>query len=201
MVAKKKEDAAPVVESNGNPYDADLTRVSAEFSLDKLLETFQTKKNESAARKIGLNERIETAKRNISRLQSYITQLQMKAQSEVGQVFLTLVVRPLSEEIRSVFPSASVDVFGPYGLSGQSAITIGKKNIPQASRIKGTDCRSVTLVPTDDGIGIGIRDYSEDTGEHTPGSLGYLSGLNHPVIPVPTKEGALEFIVSHLTKK
>lgn len=201
MVAKKKDDAAPVLESNGNPYEADLSRVSPEFSLDKLLETFQTKKNESAARKIGLNERMETARKNISRLQSYITQLQMKAQSEVGQVFLTLVVRPLSEEIRSVFPSASVDVFGPYGLSGQSTITIGKKNIPQASRIKGTDCRSITLVPIDTGIGIGIRNYSEDTGEHAPGSLGYLSGLNHPVIEISSKETALAEIVNWLTKK
>ena len=201
MANRKKDDAVTMPESNGNPYEADMTRLSAEFSLDTLLETFQQKRNETAARKISINERMETARKNISRLQSYITQLQMKAQSEVGQVFLTLVVRPIAEEIRSVFPSASVDVFGPYGLSGQSTITIAKKNVTQASKIKGADCRSITLVPTDDGIGVGVRDYSEDTREHAPGSLGFLSGLNHPVRPIPTKEGAMGFIVDWLSEK
>jgi hypothetical protein len=194
---KKNEGAELVTESNGNPYEADLSRASPEFSLEKLLETFQTKKNESAARKISLNERMETARRNISRLQSYITQLQTKAQSEVGQVFLTLICKPIAEEIRSIFPNAGVDLFGPHGLSGQVIIGISRKGANQSVKIQGADCHMVTLVPTEDGVG--IRDYSKSSNEHLPGSLGFISGLNHPVVSVP-KEKTLEFIIEWLLK-
>ena len=197
MVAKKKGDGVEMPEANGDAFLFDLKRANPEFSLDALLTKFKEKCGENAQRKISIAERIENAKKAIGRLQAMITNLEVKAQGETGQVFLTLVVRPIAEELRSAFPNASVDVFGPLGLSGNCTVSISKKGANQASKVRGADCRLVTLVPMENGIG--IRDYSETNNEHQPGSIGYLSGLNHPVVPVPM-ENALGFITEWLMK-
>ena len=197
MVAKKKSEGTEPVES-GDAFQMDLSRTSPDFLLEALLVKFRDKCGENAQRKIGIGERIQNARKAIGRLQAMITNLEIKAQGEVGTAFLSLVVRPIAEELRNAFPNAgAVDIFGPHGISGQCMISISKKGANQAVKVQGVDCHMVTLVPMENGIG--IRDYSEDGKEHQPGSIGYLSGLNHPVVPVPA-EKTLEFITEWLLK-
>lgn len=196
MTAKKRSDDESAVEIGGDAFTYDLSKVSEGFTLDALLTTFKEKSGDAATRKFSIAERIVNARKNISRIQSMITNLEIKAQTESGQVFQNLVVRPIAEEIRNVFPNAKVDVFGPFGLSGQATITVAKKNDVQGKG-RASESRSVTLVPANDGVS--IRDYSESSDQYPPGSPEYLSGWNHPLVAVPS-DSALEFIVNWLMK-
>ena len=160
MAAKKKNEDGQPGESNTDPFAFDMSNVSEEFSLEGLLKSFKEKNGESAQRKFSITERIKNAKKNIARIQTMIGNLEIKAQTESGHVFLNLVVRPIVDELRSVLGNASVDVFGPFGLSGQATITVGKKGeVQQGKPRSSTDSKSVTLVPTPEGLS--IRDYGE----------------------------------------
>ena len=197
MAAKKRAEEGQMVEVNADPFAFDMSKVSGDFSMEALLKAFNEKNGESATRKYSINERIVNARKNIARIQAMICNLEIKQQSESGTVFLNLVVRPVADELRNAFPNARIDVFGPFGLSGQATITVGRKGENPAGKGRGADARSVTLVPTPEGMS--IRDYSQSTDEYAPGSPEYLSGLNHPLVPVPT-ENPLEFIANWLVR-
>jgi len=197
MAAKKRVEDGQSVETNDDPFMFDMGKVSEEFSMESLLTTFKEKNGESAQRKFSIGERIVNARKNIARIQAMIGSLEVKAQTESGQVFLNLVVRPIADELKLVFPNAGINVFGPFGLNGQATVTIGKKGNAQPGKVRGGDSKSVTLVPTNEGVS--IRDYSESTDDFAPGSPEYLSGWNHPLVPVP-QENSLEFIVNWIMK-
>ena len=197
MTAKKRVEDGQAVEVGGDVFAYDLSKVSEGFALDALLTTFKEKSGDAATRKFSIAERIVNARKNIARIQAMISNLEIKAQTESGQVFQNLVVRPIAEELRNIFPNAGVNVFGPFGLSGQATITVAKKGVAQPGKVSGAESKSVTLVPANDGVS--IRDYSESSDQHPPGSPEYLSGWNHPLVAVPS-DGALEFIVNWLMK-
>ena len=196
MTAKKRVEDGQV-ETNDDPFTLDMSKASGEFALDALLATFKEKSGESAQRKFSIADRITNARKNIARIQSMIGNLEIKAQTESGQVFVNLVVRPIADELRNVFPNAGVNVFGPFGLSGQATITVAKKGVAQPGKVSGTESKSVTLVPTTEGVS--IRDYSETSDQYAPGSPEHLSGWNHPLVAVPA-ENAMEFIANWILK-
>ena len=197
MTAKKRTDEEQTTEINTDPFAYDMSKVTEGFSLGALLANFKDKSGESAQRKFSIGERIANAYKNIARIQSMIANLEIKAQTESGQVFVNQVVKPIVEEMRNIFPNAKVDVFGPFGLSGQATITVGRKVEGQAAKGKTSDSRSITLVPANEEVA--IRDYSRSSDQYAPGSPEYLSGLNHPTVSVPP-ESAMEFIVNWLMK-
>ena len=194
MTAKRKDEGNQVVESV-DVFAYDLQKTGADFNAETLLKAFKEKAGESATRKWSVAERIKNAKKNLQRIQAMVANLELKQQSESGIVFLNTVVRPIADEMRLAFSNATVTVFGPSGLSGQSVITLGPKDAqPGKNRTA-----SVTLVPTTPEGGIAIRNYAETTDEYAVGSPEQLSGFCHPLVTVPT-ENTLAFICDWLIK-
>ncbi|MEI8217321.1 MAG: hypothetical protein WCF96_09520 [Eubacteriales bacterium] len=192
---KRNEQVDNSTNDNSNPFEPDMNLVTPEFNLTGLLNDWKTKHAESDKRKIGIAERITKAKIAISRIQNMIDGLELKGQQESGQAWVNFVVRPIVGEIQRVFPNASIDI--NTMLSGAVTVTVCKRGIDVAGKMKGLDTKSITLCPVEDGVA--VRDYSEDTGEYPAGSIGAIAGLNHPLVNVPPDK-AIQFIVDWLLK-
>ena len=162
-----------------NPFEPDV-QASQGFKMDDLLVAYTGRLAESDKRKIGIQDRIKKNLDAIGRIQNLIEALSLKAQQESGATWVNVVVRPIAAELAKVFPAASIEV---TPMNGSVIVTLSKKGISPADKMKGVDCRSVTVVQQDGGL-CGIRDFSRDTGDYPQGSLGALAGLNHPVVPI-----------------
>jgi hypothetical protein len=195
MSAKRRSDEAEATVTEVNPFEPDMEKATTDFDLEVLLETYKAKITEMDKRKIGISERVSKAKENIARIQSMIEQLTLKASQESGQTWTNQIVRPICGELQKVFPHAAIDI--STVLSGAVTVTLCKRGVSAVGKLKNIDCRAVTFVPQENGIG--IRDFSSNTGEYPEGSIGSISGLNHPVIAVPA-DSALQFIVDYLVK-
>ena len=178
-----------------NPFEPDLSLGNPTFNLTELIETCQAKLSEQDKRKIGIQDRIGKARENIARIQNMIDGLELKTQQESGQAWVNLVVRPISEELQKVFPNATIDI--NTVLSGAVTLTVCRKGVNHAGKLKNQECRSLTFVQSEDGIA--LRDWRSDTGEYPIGSIGAISGLNHPLVNVP-KDSPIPFIVDWLLK-
>jgi hypothetical protein len=180
MAAKKRSDeienAAPV-----NVFEPDL-QASQGFKMDDLFEAYNKKLGEVSTRKIAINERIARNREALSRINQLIEQLSLKAAQETGLTWQNAIVRNVAAEIQKVFAAASVEV---TPMNGSVVLTVSKRGISPADRMRGQDSKALTLVQMENG-GIGVRDFSQDTGEYPAGSLGALAGLNFKVVPVPS---------------
>jgi len=176
-----------------NPFEPDMSLATPGFNLVVLMEQWKTKHAESDKRKIGISERISKAKIAISRIQNMIDGLELKGQQESGQAWVNFVVRPIVGELQKIYPNASIDM--STVLAGAVTVTICKKGIDQAGKMKNQECKSLTFVPVEDGVA--LRDWRSDTGEYPIGSIGAIAGLNHPLINIPS-ESAISFIVDSL---
>lgn len=195
MSAKKRTDGSDsAVEVDA--LEPDMTKVSADFNLGLLLVEAGKSMDEASKRKIGLSERIGKNREAIARIETLIRNLQMKAASESGQVFVSAVLRPIQVELTNVFPNATVEVTGPYGMANATTLTVSKKSVNAIGKLKGQDSKSITFVPMADGK-LGVRNFDEDSGEYPTGSLGAINGLNHPTVEVPA-EGTIQFILEWL---
>ena len=196
MSAKKRtEQTDNSTVENSNPFEPDMSLGTPGFDLTGLIEQCKVKLAEQDKRKIGIQDRITKAKENIARIQSMIQGLELKGQQESGQAWVNMVVRPIMEELQKVFPNAAIDM--STVLSGAVTVTVCKKGVNQTGKLKNVECKSLTFVPVEDGVA--LRDWRSDTGEYPIGSVGAISGLNHPLVNVP-QESAIQFIVDWLLK-
>ena len=68
-----------------------------------------------------------------------------------------------------------VEVSGPFGLSCVAWITL---------TYRGKE-KSVAFVHLSDKDVLGVRDWSKDSGEFAPGTIGDMNGLNFPTVRIP----------------
>lgn len=195
MSAKRRSDEAEATVTEVNPFEPDMEKATTDFDLEVLLETYKAKITEMDKRKIGISDRISKQKEQLERISRYIETLTLKASQESGQTWTNQIVRPIVGELQKVFPHAAIDI--STVLSGAVTVTLCKRGVSAVGKLKNIDCRAVTFVPQENGIG--IRDFSSSTGEYPEGSIGAISGMNHPVIAVPA-DSALQFIVDWLVK-
>lgn len=137
-----------------------------------------------------LTKRIESSRQNIERIQGGLTKAELQLSQLVEPSVKDDLVEPLAKALAKLLPDTDgFDVIGPVGV--QQAITISfiQKGATEEDRLTGKKARCITLVTKMKDGGIGVRDYSKDTKAYTPGSIGYASGLNHPVIEVPADAG------------
>lgn len=195
MSAKRRNESAEETGSDTSDcFVPNMQLGTPDFNLEVLLEECKTKMAENDKRKISYTERISKARENIARINTMIQGLELKSQQESGQAWMNNLIDPIMLEIESIFPLATVE---KRSMTGATTLTVSKKGATAAGKMKGVDCRSLTFVPTQDGLG--IRDYSENTHEYPEGSIGAIAGLNHPVVSVPTSD-SIQFIVDWLMK-
>ncbi len=90
------------------------------------------------------------------------------------------VLRPLGEELITHYPESSFEIMGPFGMDNETSISI-KGN--------GKELLAFLEFVPEHGdnkpMGLHLRDYTIDTKQFTPGSIGEMNGGNHPSIPIP----------------
>ena len=197
MSAKKRSEIqAEETTVEVNVFEPQMDRVQADFNLEPLIQVCKEKLAESDKKKIPVGERLVKAREAIARLQNMIAGLETKGKTESGLVWVTMVIRPLVAELQNVFPNAIFEIGRPSGLAGAVTITMSRKGVNQLGKLKGLDCKNITLIPTDD-EGLFVRDYSRDTGEYPVGSIGYLNGMNFSTVQVPADK-PIQFLLDYL---
>lgn len=112
--------------------------------------------------------------------------------AEAAPTWIDILVRPMAERMAEVL-DADVEVLGPFGISCEVAIHVYSKGTADHDR-RMINCRSLTLRPDGENCGLHLVDYSVDTGDFEPGTLGHMNGLHHPTSPVPNSAGVDWFI-------
>jgi hypothetical protein len=109
------------------------------------------------------------------------------------------LVQPLADALTER-TGRTADVLGPFGLCCATSIHLySDPELKSPARFLNGNCRSITFVPLDLDRGeLGIRDYSRNTGEFRPGTIGEMNGMNHPTIPVPD-DADLDWFVERLS--
>lgn len=177
----------------GVPQKAPLTpKPVAGFSLENLMQTY-------GKRRMLLQKQHEALKTRMTRYQQQIDKLTgevAKITAKLGTIaipsFVDVFVKPIAAELHKHFPKTVVDITGPMGVMEAVTITFSAEDASADQKMTGLKSKSITLLPSKDGIA--VRDYSKDTKEYQPGSLGYASGLNHPTITVPANADVKWFV-------
>jgi hypothetical protein len=137
-----------------------------------------------------ITKRIDSNRTNLERIQSSLTKAELQLSQLVEPSVKDDLVEPLAKALSKLLPETEgYDVIGPVGVQQAITISFVEKGASAEERLTGQKCRSITLVTKMDNGGIGVRDYSKDSGKFKPGSIGYASGLNHPVVEVPSDAG------------
>ena len=133
-----------------------------------------------------LTKRIESSRSNIERIQATMTKAELQLSQLSAPSVKDDLVEPLAKELLKLLPGcAGYEVIGPVGVQQAITISFAAKGATDEQRLSGENCRSVTFITKTESGGIGVRDYSKSLDQYKPGSIGYASGLNHPVLPVP----------------
>ena len=150
---------------------------------DKFLKTNQEYNRQSEL----LAKRITSTKANIERLESQLTKYELQYSQLKQPSIIDEMVKPLVDELLKMMNDefTSYDLIGPMGLQESVTITFSKEDDGKIANPKCENSRSITFVTKPEEDGIGIRDYSKDTGIYSPGSISYASGMNHPVVMLP----------------
>jgi len=94
---------------------------------------------------------------------------------------------PIAEELITHFPGSQFEVSGPFGMSGETSISIKSKD--------GVLLAFLQFALGDDEIL--LRDYSKDNGRFSRGTIGQLNGGNHPDEPIPD-ENTIEWFLDKI---
>lgn len=106
--------------------------------------------------------------------------------------WLDICIRPIAEEMARIL-DAEVDVLGPFGIGAEVGIHVYPKGTPERDHFKVKCLGSLAIRPMDFPM-LGLVDYSINTGDFAPNTLGSMNGLNYPVVPIPPEADARWFI-------
>lgn len=93
-----------------------------------------------------------------------------------------LVYEPIAKEVARAIEADKYEISGPFGISAKSNITwyINNNENPKVLEI--------TFVPepsNEGGAKLSMVDYSVNTGEYPPGTVGFYNGLNFGSTEIP----------------
>ncbi len=116
--------------------------------------------------------------------QKQIKRLERKLEKTGWISWVTEIVEKLAVELSPFFPDRNWQRLGPFGLGCQTSIHFRKKEYT-GDEFDGDNTISITFEPIELKEGkLGIVDYETDLKKYSPGTLGYINGMNHPVIPI-----------------
>lgn len=173
---KKPETPKPVIKQS-----ADKTPL-----LETLTSRFVRAKQNYDRLHDSLSNRVNSCKSNMARLESQLTKAELQLQQLAEPSVKSELVDPLAKELLKLLPDnfVSYEAIGPMGIQQAVTISFYTKEAREAKTPAAADVKSVTLITKTEG-GLGIRDYSKDLKIHQPGSIGFASGANHPVVNIP----------------
>lgn len=183
MSTAKNKTEKPAVTA---PATADTTKGA---SLEELSSGYLRKKSHYDGQVGNLTKRIESGRANLERIQATVTGCQEKLATLEAPSMARELADPLAKELLKLLPGyESYKVAGPVGDGEAVILTFFEKGVTPEEQEKGLKSKSVTLITKLGDGGLGVRDYTKNTNQHKPGTIGYLNGENHPTVKVP--EGA-----------
>lgn len=179
MDKKKTANEKTVVKKNTEPKDQTA-------KLADLTTGFLKKKANYDRQHDAMSKRLESSQANVERLQVQIakTEIQLN-QLEVPSMKNELIA-PLAKAIQKLMPEfKSYEVIGPIGEQQAITVSMFPADVTDEEKAKGLKAKSLTLITrTEEGIGLGVRDFNAVDESIKPGTVAYAAGLQFKVIPV-----------------
>ena len=166
---------------NVDPLQPKLENVDPEFNFPVMLSEFESRTGDDDKKRAAILSRVKVNEGHIRRINNLIDQLKFKLVAESGGVWISNVVKPITQQLTAIFDQADVELV-PMTQNTAAVIIISRKNISPAQKARGEGTKSVTLVPAENGVDVCVRNYEEYTSEYPKNSLGDLQGKNHPSI-------------------
>ena len=186
MTAKNTNDSKNT--GNGKPPSTPTAPPKKDGSptVESLTAAYVKRKENYDRQHEAMTKRLESSKANIERIQSQVTKTELALTQLDSPSVREDLVNPLAAALMKFLPGfESYEIVGPVGLEQSITVSFFEKGATEEEKVTGKKARSITLVTKAKDGGIGVRDYSKDTKQYTPGSIGYASGLNHPSVLMP----------------
>ena len=144
-----------------------------------------------------LTKRLDSTRGNVSRLQEQATKTELQLNALEAPKMADELVGPLAKAIMQQIPGfKTYEVIGPVGAQQAITVSLYEADATDEDRLKGKRCKSVTLITrTDEGIGMGVRDYGSVDNTIKPGTVAFAAGLQYKVVPV-TEEASVAWLAS-----
>ncbi len=143
------------------------------FDYEKVMTDYHDKLNGYHAEEAGFR-----------RLQKKYERLQEKYKLKEAKLkyphWIENVLRPLGGELTLHFPGSTFKVSGPFGMDCETSISIYGTNKELLAFLQFVPVHRDSVPIT-----LNLRDYTIDTEQFSPGTIGEINGGNHPRIPIP----------------
>ncbi len=159
------------------------------MSLKKIISEYTDKETHNKAERAKINARIEQREKQIQRLKARL--------DKTGYIsWIDDLVEPIAKAMAEKMPKRRYEVLGPFGVGATTSIHFYKIGIEESRQFDSDNCKSITFRPKDLGKGtLVLVDYTRELPGFTKGSIGEMSGLQYPTIPIKnTVDELLQFM-------
>lgn len=148
------------------------------MGLKTIIWNYVDKKARNKAERAKITARIEQRENQIVRLKTRL--------SKVGYVsWVDDLVEPIAKAMVEKMPDRYYDILGPFGLGATTSIHFYKKGVKRDHLFDGDNCRSITFRPKDLDKGeLVLVDYTRELPGYAKGSIGEMSELQYPTVPI-----------------
>lgn len=164
--------------------------------LKKIIWGYIDKSAHNKAEHAKITARIEQRDKQLERLHKKLSKLRYVS-------WIDELLEPIAKAMVEKMPDRYYDILGPFGLGAITSIHFYKNGTEREKLFSGDNCRSITFRPVDLDKGIlAIVDYTRELPGYTKGSIGEMSRLQYPTIPMGKSiDELLQFMAQQKTKK
>ena len=126
MSAKKRVESEEA-SINVDPFAQNLSAINPDFNLDELISACREKLASESKLKVPIQERIIKNREAIERIKRTIASLEAKTAQQGSQTWIGVVLKPLADQLKGIFPNAVVEIMEPNNMTGAITVTVSKK--------------------------------------------------------------------------
>lgn len=153
------------------------------MTYEELLLNYQTKKDEYTEKEQKLDKLIDRYETLIEKAKEKRKKLWSKSPS-----YIDLLLKPLAEIIKERINAQSYEIYGPFGLNGETSIYF---NLDEKNKAYLRFSNGASQIFT-----------GKTTNEYKPGSLGYYNGFNNIYTDMPkTIDEIMQYLITYKDKE
>ena len=194
MSAKKRVESEEA-SINVDPFAQNLSAINPDFNLDELISACREKLASESKLKVPIQERIIKNREAIERIKRTIASLEAKTAQQGSQTWIGVVLKPLADQLKGIFPNAVVEIMEPNNMTGAITVTVSKKGASTDKKLRGEDSKALSFIPGDEGLL--VKDFSQNSNTYPPGSLGDICLMNFANVSVPADK-PIQFLLDYL---
>lgn len=143
------------------------------------------------------NSASEKLGREIVKVETRLKSLEDEKTNLCHPSWIDLLLKPIAEAMLKHLPNRTFKILGPFGMTNETGVHFYKKGIKEKNKFKGDNCISITFRPAEL-PDLTVVDYSVDTGQFKPETIGEMNGMNHPSIPI---QNDINWLLAFMLKK